>query len=135
MIDESFKPKVVLGLIENNGQFLLIKRKVPSFKVNWAFPGGVIHPGETEEQCVAREVKSEVGIDVEVKEKLLERKHPNTLVTIAYFHCTPKGKTSPKVGEPDEISDVEWVRAKEVLERFTSDVDPKIQKFILSFAK
>ena len=134
-MQQDFKPKVVLGLIEDKGKFLLIRRKVPSFKVNWAFPGGVIHPGETEEECVAREVKSEVGIDVEVKEKLLERKHPNTLVTIAYFHCIPKVKTTPKIGEPDEISEIEWIGAKEVLERFTSDVDPKIQKFVLSYAK
>jgi len=134
VVDEPFRPKVVLGLITKNGNFLLIRREPVSLKVSWAFPGGVNHQGETDEEAVIREVKQEVGLDVEVKEKLLERKHPNTLVPIAYFHCLAKGNQKPKIGEPYEIAEVAWVPAEEVLNKFTSDVDSKIKKFILSFA-
>ncbi len=129
-MQELFKPKVVLGLTVNKGKLLLIKRKLPALKVNWAFPGGVTHENETEEEAVVREVKEETGIDVEVKEKLLERKHPDTLVQIVYFSCKPLGNLNPKIGDSKDIEEVEWVPAKEVLDRFTSDVDPKIQKFI-----
>lgn len=135
MTNNTFKPKVVLALIEKSGEFLLIRRRIKLLKLEWAFPGGVTHQGETEEESIVRETKEEVGIDVEVKEKLLERKHPDTFVQIAYFHCAPKNNKVPKIGEPHEIAEIAWVEAKEVLEKFTSDVDPIIQKFILSSAK
>jgi len=134
-VAETFKPKVVLALIEKSGKFLLIRRKVKLLKLEWAFPGGVTHEGETDEEAVTREAKEEVGIDVKPVKKLLERKHPDTFVQVAYFHCTPKGNQNPEIGEAYEISEVAWVPAKEVLEKFTSDVDPIIQKFILSHAK
>lgn len=132
-VETIFKPKVVLALIENEGKFVLIRRKIPSLKVEWAFPGGVTEPGETEEESAKREAKQEVGIEVVVKEKLLERKHPNTYVEIAYFYCEPvNAPVMPVVGEPDEIVEAEWVPAEEVMARFTSDVHPKIKEFIES---
>jgi ADP-ribose pyrophosphatase YjhB (NUDIX family) len=130
--EETFTPKVVLALIVKKGKFLLIRRKLPAFKVNWAFPGGVTEENEAEGKAVVREAKEEVGIDVKVVKKLLERKHPNTLVRIAYFHCIPASDKKPEIGEKYEIAEVEWVPSGEVLDRFTSDVAPEIQKFILS---
>jgi 8-oxo-dGTP diphosphatase len=135
MPTKSFKPKVVLALIVKNGKFLLIRRKLPMFKLNWAFPGGVAHEDESEEEAVVRETKEEVGINIKIVKKLLERKHPNTLVQVAYFHCLPKGSAKPEIGEPYEIAEATWVPASDVLERFTSDVAPKIQRFILSQRK
>lgn len=132
MPGEIFNPKVVLALIVRDGKFLLIERKVSMLGLHWAFPGGVNHEGETDEEAVIREAKEEVGLEVKVVKKLLERKHPNTLVQVAYFHCTPSKNPKPRIGETYEISAVEWVLADEVLKRFTSDVAPEIKKFILS---
>lgn len=134
MPELEFRPKVVLALIENDGKFLLIRRKIRLGKLEWAFPGGVTLEGETEEESVARETKEEVNLDVKVIKKLLERKHPDTYVQVAYFHCEPTSNKSPVIGEDYEISEAEWVDAIEVLKRFTSDVDPEIQKFISSFS-
>jgi 8-oxo-dGTP diphosphatase len=132
-METTFHPrKVVLALISDKGKFLLIRRKTPSFKVEWAFPGGIVEGDETEEQAVVREAKEEVCLDVKVVKKLLERKHPNTLVQIVYFHCKPVGRLEASIGEDYEIAEVAWVEAPEVLNKFTSDVDPLIQKFVLS---
>lgn len=134
MAGETFKPKVVLALIEDDGEFLLIKRKVKERHLLWAFPGGKTKPGETEEESMVREAKEEVTLDVEVVRKLLERKHPNTYVTVAYFYCRLKdSKSQAKIGEEYEIEQIDWVPAAEVLERFTSDVAVEIRDFILSF--
>lgn len=103
------------------------------FKVEWAFAGGVTEAQETEEEAVVREAREEIGVDVKVIRKILERKHPNTLVQVAYFYCKPKNNKKPEIGEKYEISQVEWVSPDKVLERFTSDVAPEIKKFILSF--
>lgn len=102
------------------------------FKLEWAFPGGVTEDQETEEEAMVREAREEVGVDVKVIRKLLERKHPNTLVQVAYFYCEPKNNKKPAIGEKYEISEVAWVPAGEVLDKFTSDVAPEIQKFIHS---
>ncbi len=135
MSEEPRKPKVVLGLVEKEGNFLLIKRKVPELKLVWAFPGGLVEPEENEEQAVVRELFEEVGIKVGVKEKLFERKHPNTLVQIVYMSCYQIDEAEPRLGEPDEIVEVKWVPAIEVLVKFTSDVHPLIRDFILSFER
>lgn len=135
-MEDKFVPKVVLALIENNGQFVLIKRKVVNNKLEWAFPGGVTEPNETDDQSVIREARQEVGLEVSVKEKLLERKHPNTYVHLVYFHCIPTSdKLDLIVGEPEEISEVRWVKAENILEKFTSDVHPLIRQFVQEHEK
>ena len=132
MAEEAFTPKVVLALIVKNGKFLLIRRRVKLLKLEWAFPGGVSHQGEDDEEAVIREAKEEVGLGVKVVRKLLERKHSDTFVQVAYFHCRPLKNQRPKIGEAYEIAAVEWALPNEVLGKFTSDVAPEIKKFILS---
>lgn len=134
MQETKFKPKVVLALIEKDGKFLLIRRKVKVLKLEWAFPGGVTKRDESEKEGVVREAKEEVDLEVKVIKKLLERKHPDTFVQVAYFHCEPANNNRPTIKETYEISEVAWVPASEVFDKFTSDVDPKIQKFISSFS-
>jgi 8-oxo-dGTP diphosphatase len=127
-------PKVVLALIEKDGEFLLIDRRNPHLKLTWAFPGGIMEEGEEEEVAAVREAREEVGLDVEVVKKLSERKHPNTFVQLSYFHCQLKDKNQePKILETEEIKDIKWVKASEAIDYFTSDVDPNIKKFLESF--
>ena len=131
--------KVVLALIpRSDGKFVIIDRKIPHLHLRWAFPGGKTKPElhETEEEAVVREAYEEVRLNVRVVGKLLERKHPDTLVPTVYFHCELiDDSQQPEIGEEYEISRVEWVPAAEVLERFTSNVDPSIKDFVLSFNK
>lgn len=128
--------KVVLALIERDGKFVLIRRKIEERGVRWAFPGGVTEEGETEEEAVVREAEEEVGMRVVVCQKLLERKHPNTFVPVVYFYCKPTDSLNePQVLEPYEIDEVAWVPAEEVLGRFTSDVDERIREFVLSHSR
>ena len=69
-----------------------------------------------------------------IKEKLLERIHPDTQFSVSYFYCIPSTNSSAEVGEPHEIDNVEWVAANEVTSRFTTNVDPEIKKFLSSFS-
>ncbi len=50
---------------------LLIRRKRDGLEY-WVTPGGKVEEGETFEETVKREVQEEIGIDVEVGEKVLE---------------------------------------------------------------
>lgn len=132
MSDEA-KQKISLALIEEGGKFLLIRRRMPEGKLQWAFPGGHVEDGETDIQAAIREAKAETGVEVIVKEKLFERKHPDTGRYISYISCAVMGSTDFNISEPDEVAEAEWVVAQEVLPRFTSDVHPIIRNYVMSY--
>lgn len=59
--------KVIAGVIERNGKFLIAQRsKKDSFYGKWEFPGGKMEAGETEESCLQRELFEELGIRAEI---------------------------------------------------------------------
>ncbi len=128
---EDKKGKVVLALIKDDGHVIVIKRRIPQAPLVWALPGGVVEEGETEIQALEREMKIELGIDVEVGEKFHERTHPDTFVNLAYYYCRAKS-TELTIGEPEEIEEARWVTPEEALSLFTSNVAPELRKALLN---
>jgi 8-oxo-dGTP diphosphatase len=65
---------VVIGLVRRDGKYLLTQRadldpedeNYKGFTLPWQFPGGGLEFGETVESCLRRELKEEIGIDVNV---------------------------------------------------------------------
>jgi 8-oxo-dGTP diphosphatase len=59
------------GAIIHEGKFLAARR-APSEKHAgwWEFPGGKFEEGETASQCLVREIKEELELDVEVGEMI-----------------------------------------------------------------
>ncbi len=59
--------EVVAGLIKKEGKFLLCQRKEnDTFALFWEFPGGKVENTETQQQALRREIKEELGIEIEV---------------------------------------------------------------------
>lgn len=56
------------GIVRQNERLLLIKRKNPPFKGEYALPGGFVEYNESIEEAVVREVKEETGLKTEIKE-------------------------------------------------------------------
>ena len=69
--------RVTAAIIEREGKILIAKRKAGDdlFAGLWEFPGGKIEEGETPEECMARELKEELDIEVEVGELISSNKH------------------------------------------------------------
>ncbi len=63
------EPTVGALIVNNEGKILLTKSH--KWFDKYTLPGGHIEVGETMKEAVAREVKEEVGLDVEVAEMLL----------------------------------------------------------------
>ena len=64
---------VTAAIIESNGYFLIAKRKGGKrLEHKWEFPGGKIEPGETPEECLARELKEEFGVVTEIGDFIAE---------------------------------------------------------------
>ncbi len=78
-------PHIVVGaaVVSNRkGEVLIAQRKQSDMLGGlWEFPGGKLEPDETIEECIARELKEELGINVEVGEFFMTVKH-------AYSHFT-----------------------------------------------
>jgi mutator protein MutT len=65
--------EVVAALIKRDGKILLCQRKKnDAFGLLWEFPGGKVEGSESGPQALRREIKEELGIDIEVG-SLVER--------------------------------------------------------------
>jgi len=83
--------RVTCGIIEKDGKYLLVQRPQNTrHALKWEFPGGKIEPEESERDCMARELKEELAIDVEVHERLepIFREDNGYLVELIPFFCS-----------------------------------------------
>lgn len=56
---------VTCGIILKNGRILVTQRSEKmQLALKWEFPGGKIEANETEEQCLHRELREELGIEI-----------------------------------------------------------------------
>ena len=81
-------PHKVVGaavILNAKNQILVAQRKAEGGMLAglWEFPGGKIAPGETMPQCIARELKEEMGLDIEVGAHLVTVHHAYSHFTIA----------------------------------------------------
>ena len=60
------------AIIQEHHVLLLKQLEYASGRSYWQIPGGGIAPGETEEQCVEREILEETGLSVQVDALLLD---------------------------------------------------------------
>ncbi|MDB6020255.1 MAG: mutT [Pedosphaera sp.] len=81
---------VSAGLVFRHGLLLItLRRKQDHLGGLWEFPGGKRNPGESDEDCLKRELIEELGIEVEVKELLetVMHEYPEKAVRLKFFRC------------------------------------------------
>ena len=83
--------EVVAGIIQDGGRVFATQRGYGSYKDFWEFPGGKMEPGETPQQALARELKEELAIDVNVGGFLctVEHDYPEFHLTMHCYMCSP----------------------------------------------
>ena len=82
---------VTAAILVQSDKILVTRRAIGKHLAGfWEFPGGKLDLGETEEECLAREIKEELGIDVEVNAFFMENIHrySNTTVKLKAYWCT-----------------------------------------------
>jgi len=63
--------EVACAIILKDTKILVTQRSEKmSLPLKWEFPGGKIENNETAENCIIREIKEELNIDIEIIEKL-----------------------------------------------------------------
>ena len=81
---------VSAGLIFRDGKLLITQRHADSHLGGmWEFPGGKREAGETFEQCLVRELREELGVEVAVGEIFEDIVHayPERTVHLKFFIC------------------------------------------------
>ena len=82
--------EVAAGLVFRD-QKLLITQRYPDAHLGglWEFPGGKRECDETFAQCLARELREELGIEVEVGDRIevIEHQYPEKTVLLEFFRC------------------------------------------------
>jgi len=82
--------EVSAALIFRDGRLLITQRHAGSHLGGyWEFPGGKREAGETFEQCLVREIREELGVEIEVGELFEEISHtyPEKSVHLKFFRC------------------------------------------------
>jgi A/G-specific adenine glycosylase len=103
------KIEAVIGVMENKGKYLIQKRPPTGLLSDlWEFPGGKRRKDETLEQALRREIKEELGVEVDGIQLLTHVKHSYTQfqVKLYAFHCVLK--TEPPLSKDSH----RWVSLK-----------------------
>jgi 8-oxo-dGTP diphosphatase len=67
---------VAAVLVDRRGQVLIAQRPPGKWQAGrWEFPGGKVEPGESEEAAVRRELAEELGVRVDVLQRLGDFTH------------------------------------------------------------
>ena len=107
-------------IIIKDNQVLLIFEKRRQY---WGFPKGHVEQNETEIETATREVKEEVGLNVEIDSK--KRYELNYIIkdeiekSTIYFVATTENKNI--VTQRNEIEDAKWYTFEEALNILTFD--------------
>jgi len=104
-------------VIERDNEVLLVRQ---SYRDGWAAPGGLLHRGEEPNIGARREVKEEVGIDVDTLGEPLVVIDVKARRIDVVFRCQMR-PTAPDAIQPDavEIVEARW---------FPKDALPEMQK-------
>ena len=96
------KIEAVVAVIEKDGRILIQKRPSRGLLADlWEFPGGKVEPGESLTAALRREVREELGVEVEDVRRLTTVQHAYTrfLVTLHAYACRIRDsnfKTGPR---------------------------------------
>jgi A/G-specific adenine glycosylase len=109
-------PHIVVGaavVMNRKGEILIAQRRVEDMLGGlWEFPGGKQESGETIQQCIVRELKEELGINIETGEFLITVKHAYSHFTMemhTYFAKIKSGRP-----RPIECQDYQWRKISEL---------------------
>lgn len=131
---ERFPIVVTAGVVVRDGKVLVAKRKTGSHLEGlWEFPGGKLEPNESPEECLARELKEELGVGVRIGkvQEVVYHRYPEKNVLLLFFACElVDGEPQPLDVEemawvkPSDLPKLDWVPADlSFVEKLAKDID------------
>jgi len=105
--------QVAAALIVRGGRYLLTRRRADVHLGGlWEFPGGKREPGESLEDCLRRELREELGIEIAdpVLFRVVRHDYAEKTVELHFFRC------AIRAGRPQPLgcADLRWVAPEEL---------------------
>ena len=103
---------VTAAIVEDHGRYFVTRRqKGVHLEGLWEFPGGKCEPGESLAECLRRELKEELGAEVEIGEEIFTVTHhyPDRSVELHFLSCTFLNAPVPLLGQ-----EMRWVAREEL---------------------
>ena len=79
---------VAAGILVRGERILICQRqRSDPYGLQWEFPGGKLHTGESGEQALRRELEEELGIEAEIGQEIFRLRHryPDRHVEVVFF--------------------------------------------------
>jgi len=112
---------VTCAIIEDNGKILVAQRKKESsYSLLYEFPGGKINPGETEHECIQREIFEELRLRIAVHQPLTAVEHgeKEKVIRLIPFICSVIGGNLEVLEHeqvlwvyPEDLTSLNWCPA------------------------
>ena len=77
-------------IIKDDKYFIAQRNRNKHMGLSWEFPGGKVEKGETFEIALKREIKEELNIEINIKNKLGEENYKDDKINVKlhYFICS-----------------------------------------------
>jgi 8-oxo-dGTP diphosphatase len=105
---------VAAALIIKGGRILVAQReKNDEWGLYWEFPGGTLEEDEGPQECIKRELREELGIEVEVEEirEAAFKRYEGFNILLLAYHCTITEGTPSAI----RCRAVRWVGKEELM--------------------
>jgi mutator protein MutT len=117
-VDRTQVPCVGAIIEDDRGRLLLIRRGQEPARGTWSIPGGRVEAGETDAEALAREVREETGLAVDVGDLVgtVERAGPGgSVYLIRDYRCTPAAGTATEpLTAGDDATEAGWFEPAQV---------------------
>ncbi len=121
---------VTAAAMIREGKVLIAQRESGShMEFRWEFPGGKLEPEESPEECIIREIKEELDMDIEVLDiyKVVKFKYEEKDILLLCYLC----KVIKGEGRTLECNDFRWVKREELVDFDFVPADlPVVEKLI-----
>ena len=109
-----FSVSVAGIVVDERGRVLVTRRRDNG---HWEAPGGILEPGESFEEGVAREIREETGlrVDVEVLTGVYLNRSDDIVALV--YRCAPVGGVIE--GSTDEVIESRWIDPSQAVELMT----------------
>ena len=131
------------AIINEKGEVLCAQRGYGSLIGQWEFPGGKVEAGETDQVALAREIKEELNIDIEVEELIDENynEYSDKNINLKVYRCKYiSGEINDTEHQalgwkkPTEMESLDWAEADQpIVETYLDSLPKKIDGEPLQF--
>jgi len=125
--------QVTCAIIEHANKILICQRSASmKLTLKWEFPGGKIETGESKEDCLRREIKEEINIDINIRKALtmVEHHYADFSLQLYPFVCSLQSGEVKALEHAQAI----WVTIDQMLDYDWADADLPIVSEYIAYA-